>query len=169
MRRRFIFHKPVLESLSPMVGVWWPGRVIDLLNRLPPAALHFGGMAEETCADFIVAFAALTQEDHYLPLEVLNLWLRWERVDQALTAEIDTRERADQWRAWLFEEIGHLYADVEDRRTLPVLVELSPPYHVTQGGKVLCRRVDRASERWEPGQPLWVAAGRGGGRTRRRT
>ncbi len=38
------------------------GRVADLFDRLPPDALHFGGMAGEACADFIAACAALPQE-----------------------------------------------------------------------------------------------------------
>lgn len=163
MGRAFIFHKPVLESVSPLVCLQWSGRVIDLLNRLPPDALHFGGMAQETCVDFIVACAALPRE-LTRPIEVLNLGLRWDRVNEVVTAEVDTRACADQWRAWLFEEIEHLYAQVEDRRQLPVLVELNPPYHVTQGGTVLCRRVDR----YEPGQPLWVESEQGGRRQRRR-
>ncbi len=55
MRRNIIFHRPGLESVSPVVLVWWAGPVIDLLNRLPEDAMNFGGMADEACADFIVA------------------------------------------------------------------------------------------------------------------
>ncbi len=92
----------------------------------------------------------------------MNLPLRWERVDAALTAEFDTPERTDQWRAWLFGEIDFAYARVTKKKELPVLVEMDPPFHVTQGGKVLCRQVDRLKERWKPGQPLWVPGNKGG-------
>ncbi len=69
--------------------------------------------------------------------------------------------------AWLFEEVAHLHAGVEDRRTLPVPVKLSPPYQFPQGGEVPCRMVDRALERCEPGRPLWSRRGERG-RFRRR-
>jgi hypothetical protein len=160
--RNIVFHRAGLESVSPMVAVWWRKSVIDLLNQLPELAMNFGGMAEEACADFIVAFAALPpQKGISLRTEVFNLGLRWERVNQAVTAEIETRERANQWRRWLFEEIDHLtktfFANDADRRTFPVLIDMEPPFEVTQGGVVLGRRVNRLSEPWNPGQPLWVA------------
>jgi hypothetical protein len=152
-----------------MVAVWWRKPVVDLLNQLQLSsvdssvlAMNFGGMAEEACADFIVAFAALPpQKGISLRTEVLNLYLRWERVDQGVTAEIETRERAAQWRSWLFEEINHYtkthFADDADRRMFPVLIDMEPPFHVTQSGAVLGRMVNRLSEPWQRGQPLWVA------------
>jgi hypothetical protein len=170
--RNIVFHRAGLESVSPMVAVWWRKSVIDLLNQLPGSsgdrselAMNFGGMAEEACADFIVAVAALPpQKDPSLRTEVFNLGLRWERVNQAVTAALETRERADQWHRWLLEEIDHFtktaFADGADRRTFPVLIDMEPPFAVTQGGVVLGRMVNRLSEPWTPGQPLWVAVER---------
>jgi len=160
--RNIIFHRAGLESVSPMVSVWWRKSVIDLLNQLPDLAINFGGMAEEACADFIVAFAALPPPKGIsLRTEVVNLGLRWERVNQAVTAEVETRERANQWHRWLFEEIDHFtkayFANDADRRAFPVLIDMEPPCDVTQGGVVLGRMVNRLSEPWKPGQPLWVA------------
>jgi hypothetical protein len=161
--RNIVFHRAGLESVSPMVSVWWRKSVIDLLNQLPELAINFGGMAEEACADFIVAFAALPpQKGISLRTEVFNLGLRWERVHQAVTAEIETRERAHQWHRWLLEEIDlftrTFFANDADRRTFPVLIDMDPPYHVTQGGTVLFQRLDHRDYR--EGEPLWVTPAR---------
>jgi hypothetical protein len=161
--RSAIFVRGWLGSVSPAVTFFWPGEVIDLLNRLPEDVI-FGGMADDACADFIAQCWALPpiqmnrsrSENWPRPLSVSNLQLRWELLDR-LTAEVDTREYAAQFRAWLSEELARLYADVKDQRELPVLFDLDPPFHVTQGGEVLCRRVVPWIDQVKPGQPLWVA------------
>jgi hypothetical protein len=55
----------------------------------------------------------------------------------------------------LFEEIGRLSADGQNP---PILVDLDPPYHVTQGGTVLFQRLDGRDYR--EGEPLWVTPAR---------
>ena len=149
MYRTFIFFRPGLTDVSPAVHLWWPGKVIHLFRQFPPLALHYGASATGTCADFIVACSAL-EKTKYQPIEVANLPLRWEGQDR-LTAEFDTPAHADQWRAWLFAEIGRLSADQQDP---PILVDLDPPYHVTQGGAVLFQRHDGRD--YQEGDPLWL-------------
>ena len=64
----------------------------------------------------------------------------------------------EPWRKWLFEEIERLFSVQGDGQEPPVLVELDLPYHVTQGGEVLCQRV--SGDQYEPGDPLWVTPAR---------
>jgi hypothetical protein len=152
--RTFIFFRSDLSSVSPAVTLWWPGKVIDLLNQLPVGALHYGAMAGQVCADFIVACSgvpgAASRE-----IEVDNLPLRWGRLDE-LEGSPDTPEYVARWREWLFEEIERLSASVDGQRWLPVMLDLDPPYHATQGGEVLCRRL---MGDYREGGPQWVAPG----------
>lgn len=152
MYRTFIFFKSGLTSVSPAVTVWWPGKVINLFNQFPPAALHYGAYATGACADFIVACSAV-EKTKYQPVEVENLPLRWDGVD-ALTAEYDTPAYSAQWREWLFAELGRYFTGPDGPPELPVLVDLDPPHHVTQGGTVLFQRGDHRDH--EDGAPLWV-------------
>lgn len=161
MYRTFIFYRPDLCSVSPAVSLWWPDQVIDLLNQLPVGALHYGGMAGAACADFIVACRGLLPRE-VLPgvmatqgSEVDNLPLRWDRLE-ALEGSPDTLEYVSRWCSWLFEEIEHLTVNTDDRRWLPVMIDLDPPYHATQGGEVLCRRL---MSDYREGGPQWVASG----------
>lgn len=153
MHRTFIFFRSGLTSVSPAVSVWWPGKVINLFKQFPAAALHYGAMATGACADFIVACSAL-EKTKYQPIEVFNLPLPWEGQDR-LTAEFDTSAYWDQWRAWLFAEIERLSTD---RAEPPILVDIEPPYYVTQGGTVLFQRIDYQD--FKAGDPLWVTPGR---------
>ncbi len=94
----------------------------------------------------------------YLPIEVTNLALRWEEGQERLTAECDTPAHSEQWRVWLFEEIERLFAGSDDRQGPPSLVDLDPPYHVTQGGTVLFQRHD--GWHYQEGDPLWLTPAR---------
>jgi len=152
VNRTFIFFRSELCSVSPAVSLWWPGEVIDLLNQLPVGSLHYGGMAEGTCVDFIVACSS-TLKLEMLPLEVCNLPLRWDRQND-LEGKDGTLEYHERWRNWLLDEIGRLWDDADARRTPPVLIDLDPPFHATQGGKVLCRRL---MGEYKVDGPEWVA------------
>jgi hypothetical protein len=168
--RTAIFTRVRIGSVSPAVSFVWPGEVVDLLNQFPEDALNLGGLAEHACADFIAACAALPPirlptrrlrtGNWPRPLSVGNLPLRWDRFDQ-VTAECDTPEYEIQFRAWLSEELEWCYAHVKKRRELPVLISGDPPFHVTQGGEVLCHHLDRRFDRITPGQPLWVPGSSG--------
>lgn len=151
MYRTFIFFRAGLTSVSPAVILWWPGKVINLFNQFPAEALHYGAFASGTCGDFVVACAAL-EKAKSRQIEVCNLLLRWEGQDR-LTAEYDTPAHSDQWRAWLFEELDRLFADAYGQDP-PILVDLDPPYHVTQGGTVLFQRADGRD--YQDGDPLWL-------------
>jgi hypothetical protein len=152
MYRRFIFYSSGLNSVSPEVGLWWPGKVINLFKQFPNDALHYGADAQQTCADFLVACVALKHEK-VLPTEVTNLPLRWEDQEQ-LTAEFDTPAYAQQWRAWLFGEIERLCSEITDPNELPILIQMDPPFHVTQGGTVLFQR--HSGRDYQEGDPLWL-------------
>ena len=151
MHRTFIFFGAGLASVSPAVTVWWPGKVINLFRQFPSGALHYGAFAPGTCADFIRACSAL-EKTSYQPIEVHNLPLRWEGQDR-LTAEFDTPAYSEQWRAWLFGELERLSADY-DGPNPPILVDIDPPFHVTQGGTVLFQRHD--GRHYQEGDPLWM-------------
>jgi len=148
--RTLIFYRPEPPSLSPALSIWWPGRVIDLFNLTPPDVWGNGNMPEGRCVEFIGACFAVPRIDTGR-MEVWNLPLRWERLNEWERAH-GTRVFGEPWVRWLFEEVAGWEKP-------PVLVDLEPPYHATQGGEVLCRRVDLRHDRWEPGQPLWVALG----------
>jgi hypothetical protein len=152
--RTFIFFRSDLSSVSPAVVLWWPGRVIDLLNHLPGGALHYGAMAGQACADFVVACNSVPDASSR-GIEVENLPLRWDRLDQ-LEGRTDSPEYVARWRDWLFTEIERLSASMDGATWRPVLVDLDPPYQATQGSEVLCRRliVD-----YREGGPHWVAPG----------
>jgi hypothetical protein len=147
--RTFIFFRAGLASVSPAVNLWWAGKVINLFRQFPAEALHYGAFADGACADFIVACSRLEKTKDQ-PIEVFNLPLRWEGQDR-LTAKFDMPAHSEQWRAWLFEEIERLSADRQD---LPILVDLDPPFHVTQGGRVLFQRAD--GRNYQEGDPLWM-------------
>ena len=72
-------------------------------------------------------------------IEVYNLSLRWDQLDQ-FEGSPDTQEYAQRWRDWLFSEVDRLSGDT-DGRWRPVMIDLDPPYNVTRGGQVLCRRI----------------------------
>jgi hypothetical protein len=152
--RAFIFFHSGLTSVSPVVILQWPGKVINLFNQFPAGALFYGTFAADACADFIVACSAVEKakrQRRFRPsIQVCNLALRWEGQDQ-LTAAYDTPEHSEQWRAWLFAEIERLCAD---RLDPPILVDLEPPFHVTQGGTVLFQRHDGRD--YQEGDPLWL-------------
>ena len=152
MYRTFIFYRAGLNSVSPAVHLWWPETVINLFKQFPVDALHYGSFASHTCVDFIIACSAL-EKTKYQPIEVFNLRVRWEGEDR-LTAEIDTPARTEQWRAWLFTEIERMCADVTDPQQLPILVDIDPPHHVTQGGTVLFQR--HSGRHFRYGDPLWM-------------
>src|SRR5690348_2800889 len=90
-----IFHSPQLPRVSPAVAVWWPGRVIDLLNLIPWRVWSGGDMPEGRCAAFIGACAALPQVDADR-LEVRNV-----PVAKEWLASADPRE----WYARLLEDM----------------------------------------------------------------
>jgi hypothetical protein len=94
--------------------LWWPGKVINLLNQLPAGALHYGAITGQACADFIVACSSVPDAASR-GIEVDNLSLRWDRLDQ-LEGSPDTPEYVARWRDWLFEEIERLSASVDGRR-----------------------------------------------------
>lgn len=156
MYRRFIFFGAGLSSVSPVVTVWWPGKVINLFNQFPEMALHFGSYASETCVDFVIACSQVKKAKE-MPLEVANLPLRWEGQDH-LTGEYGTAAYANEWREWLFREFERLFGDIEDPRNLPILVDIDPPFHVTQGGTVLFQLVDHRD--YKEGDPRWVTPAR---------
>jgi N-glycosidase YbiA len=159
--RTIIFYRSDPPAVSPQVSVNWPGKVVDLFNRFPADVWFNRDTPEGRCVDFVAACCA---DGGYAdptvgtaPSGLWNLPLRWDRPDE-LQGEPGTREYAERWRTWLFEEIERLSAEAGGRWLPPVLVDLDPPYHATQGGKVLCRRA-RADE-YEPGKPLWVQVDR---------
>jgi hypothetical protein len=96
--RTFIFFSSGLASVSPTVGLWWPGKVINLFKQLPAEKLILAGVPQDNCADFIAACSALEKVRHQQPIMVSNLPLRWEG-QELLTAAYDTPEKAVQWRA----------------------------------------------------------------------
>ncbi len=145
--RTFIFFRCDLSSVSPAVTLWWPG-------KLPVGAIHYGAMAGQACADFIVACSGVPGAASR-GIEVDNLPLRWGRLDE-LEGSPDTREHVEQWRKWLFEEMERLSADSDGRRWIPILLDLDPPYQATRGGEVLCRRL---MDEYREGGPQWVASG----------
>jgi hypothetical protein len=151
--RTFIFFRSGLASVSPAVSVWWPGKVINLFNQFPDLAIHFGAFADGACADFIMACSAVVDKTQGQPIEVYNLPFRWEGQDW-LAAEIDTPAHREQWRTWLFEEIERLFAQDSDQQNPPILVDLDPPFQVTQGGTVLFQHVDYRD--YKEGDPLWL-------------
>jgi hypothetical protein len=152
MFRTFIFFRSDICSFSPAVRIWWPGRVIDLLNRLPESTIYWGGTAEGICADFIGA--CLVLEGRIGPLEVSNLELRWDRIGE-LAEYVDTPEYDERWRALLLEEIGLTLGQAGEP---PVLIDLDgPPFHATRGGVVLCR--SRSGDENAEETPQWVAPG----------
>ncbi len=95
MYRTFIFFRGGLASVSPAVTLWWPEKVITLLNELPVGALHYGAMAGQACADFIVACSSVP-DAAARGIEVDNLPLRWGRGDK-LEGRPDTQEYAQHW------------------------------------------------------------------------
>jgi hypothetical protein len=161
-----VFYRPSLGSVSPLVSVAWDKPVVELLNLIVPmgTTVNFGSYAEEACADFIVALAAHPVTAELNPrVEVLNLRLRWDRIDPLCP------ERAADipaWRNALLAEVERLDADIADPKERLVWVETDPPNSVTRGGRLLCRRVNVLSEPWEEGQPMWVAPP-GAGKARR--
>jgi hypothetical protein len=166
-----VFYRPGLGSVSPAISVAWEKPVVDLLNRILPmgSSVNLGAYAEEACADFVVALSADPVTAELTPrVEVLNLRLRWDRID-ALYPE--TAAGIPAWREALFAEIARAWSGVKDPQWLPVLVDLEPPFAVTRGSELLCRMVNVLSEPWKEGQPLWVVPpkARKAGRTRRRT
>ncbi len=152
MYRTFVFFGSGLATVSPVVTVWWPGKVIDLFTQFPAGALHYGSFASHTCADFIVACSAVKETKGGV-MEVSSLRLRWEGEDR-LTAEFNTPAYTVEWRAWLYTEIERLCADITDPQKLPILVEIDPPYHITQGGTVLFQR--HSGRGYQDGDPLWM-------------
>ena len=94
------------------------------------------------------------EKTKYQPIEVYNLPLHWEGQDR-LTGEIDTPAHREQWRAWLFAEFERAFAKYGYPENPPILVDMDPPYHVTQGGKVLFQRHDGRG--YQEGDPLWLA------------
>jgi N-glycosidase YbiA len=151
MYRTFIFFRSNLSSVSPAVTLWWPRKVVTLLNRLPVGALHYGACASWACADFIAACRSAPGAASR-GIEVENLRLRWGRLDQ-VEGNPETQEYVEQWRGRLFEEIERLSADAGGRRWLPVKLDLNPPYHATRGDTVLCRRL---MGEYREGGPEWV-------------
>jgi hypothetical protein len=159
--RTFIFFGSGLTSVSPAVSLWWPGKVINLFKQLPAETLVLGTLASEVCAHFIGACSALqkaklsgsrhrSDPGQYLRIQVSSLALRWEG-QELLTAAYDTPEHAEQWRAWFFAEIERLCANAQHP---PILVDLDPPFHVTQGGTVLFQR--HSGRDFQQGDPLWL-------------
>lgn len=153
MYRTIIFHSSALSSVSPAVLVWWPGEILALFNLLPADRWYFGGTPGGACAAFLGGCLAVPGTSAGT-LEVHNLPLRWDRQDE-LAGLHGSPKYAEEWRGWLHEELRRL-DEVGERAEPPVLVDLEPPYHVTRGDEVLCRRVDLCHDHWEPGQPLWV-------------
>jgi ribA/ribD-fused uncharacterized protein len=149
--RTFIFFRADLSSVSPMVTLWWPRKVVTLLNSLPVGALHFGAMAGQACADFIAACCSVSGAATR-GIEVDNLPLRWDQLDQ-LEGNPDTQEYAQRWRDWLFSEVERLSDGIDGRRWGPVMIDLDPPYHATRGGQVLCRRL---MGEYREGGPEWA-------------
>lgn len=150
--RTFIFFGSALTTISPAVFVWWPGEVIHLFTQFPAGALHYGSFASHTCADFIAACSAV-EKTRGGAMEVSNLPLRWEG-QELLTTEFNTPAYTFEWRAWLFAEIDRVYADVTDPQKLPILVDIDPPYHATQGGTVLLQR--HSGRAYREGDPEWL-------------
>jgi hypothetical protein len=149
VHRTFIFFRAELASVSPAVTIWWPGKVINLFNQFPDTALNFGGFPDGICVDFIMSCSAL-EKTKSQPIEVFNLPLRWEGQDR-LTGEVDTAGHREQWRAWLVAEIKRLSGD---QQFSPILVDMDPPYHITQAGMVLFQRHD--GRNFQEGDPLWM-------------
>jgi len=145
--RTFIFFRSDLSSVSPAVTLWWPRKVVTLLNQLPVGAVSYGALAGNACADFIAACCPVVGST-----EVDNLPLRWDWFDQ-IEGDLDTLEYAEEWRSRLFQEIERLSAGADGQRRLPVMIDLNPPYHATRGDKVLCRRL---MGEYREGGPQWV-------------
>jgi hypothetical protein len=47
--RTLIFYRSEPPSLSPAISIWWPGRVIDLFNLVPPNVWGNGNLPEGRC------------------------------------------------------------------------------------------------------------------------
>jgi ribA/ribD-fused uncharacterized protein len=148
--RTFIFFCADLASVSPGVTLWWPRKVVTLLNSLPVGALHFGAMAGQACADFIAACSAVSGAATR-GIEVDNLPLRWDQLDN-VEGSPDTQGYAQRWRDWLFGEVERLSDGTDGRRWRPVMIDLDPPYHATRGDQVLCRRL---MGEYREGGPEW--------------
>lgn len=151
-----IFFRPGLGSVSPAISVAWDGSVVDLLNRIVPfgGKVNLGAYAEEACADFVIALSVDPATAELSPrLEVLNLRLQWDRLD-ALYPE--TAAGIPAWKEVFFAEIERAWSGAKGPQWMPVLVDLEPPFHVTQAGKLLCRMVNCLAEPWKDGQPTWV-------------
>lgn len=151
-----VFYRPGLGSVSPLISVAWEKPVADLLNRILPigTSVNLGAYAEEACADFVVALESNpATADLHPRVEVLNLRLRWERLDPLCPERMAD---VPAWLAVLFAEIERIDACIPNPSERLVLVDLDPPFHVTRGGEVLCRKLNVLSEPWKEGQPIWV-------------
>ena len=132
MYRVIIFYRSEPPCVSPAMNIWWPGKIIDLFNLLPPTVWCNGNMPEGRRVDFIGGCFAVPEVDTNR-MEVWNLVLRWERLDEWERVN-GARVFGAPWLQWLFEEVGTWEQP-------PVLVDMESPFEARQGGRVLCRRM----------------------------
>jgi ribA/ribD-fused uncharacterized protein len=107
-------------------------------------------MPDEVCAAFIAACSSVPEVESRW-ISVGNLSLCWELFHQ-----FDDQENAqlvEPWRDLLFQEIERLVTEIGEESARPVMVDLDPPWHVTRGGIVLCRRY---TGQYKEGGPMWV-------------
>jgi hypothetical protein len=118
--RTIIFYRANPPAVSPAVSLEWSGKVVDLLNRLPPDVWVYGDRPERLCAAFVAACCA------DLPQGLWALPLRRDRLAECERAHGGPLAGA-AWVRWLSDEFGGGEAP-------PVLIDLDPPYHATRGG-----------------------------------
>jgi hypothetical protein len=132
----FVFHNPDMGRISPSVSLWWPGKVINLLNLLPADIWSDGNVPAGRCVDFIGACLACPKVDRGR-LEVWNI---------PVPREWFATGGEDGW-------YHRLMAEMRSWDDPPVLVNLLPPFEASRGDRELCRLVwnDNRDTRW------WVA------------
>lgn len=143
MYHHIIFYRSEPPSLSPAVSIWWPGKVIDLFNMLPPSVWGAGSMPEGMCVRFIGGCFSVPEIDTQR-MEVWTLALRFDRLKEWERVN-GTRVFGEPWLRWLSEEIAAWEKP-------PVLVD-AESNEASQGGKRLCHW---KANPLDPEKPLWV-------------
>jgi hypothetical protein len=121
-----------MPRVSPVVTLWWRGKVIRLLRAVAPQIGVRGDLPESACASFVHACYDLPETRKY-PVEIHSLQYppEWHLCADGC---------ADRF-AWYRK----LLADLRSRQPAPVLWNMDPPYDVLQGGIQLWQWLPRES------------------------
>jgi hypothetical protein len=117
-----VFHRASLPGISPAVSLEWNGSIVELLQALPERIWSNGNVPEGRCVDFIGACFALPS----INTSEMEVW----NIDPPHTVLESDNE---------FEWYRKKMASIQEWEARPILVNLDPPFDVSQGGVELWR------------------------------